>query len=66
MIHVKRFLDKMAVADSKRTKDIVIPIDEARGLRDEIAALLSDIYVGQKSKPEEVIEVQVKGGSFKK
>lgn len=65
MIHVKRFLDKMTLADSKKTKDIVIPIDEARGLRDEIASLLSDLYTQNKNKPDEVIDVQIKGKSFK-
>lgn len=65
MIHIRRFLDKMSVAESKKTKDIVIPIDDARGLRDELAKLLSDLYEREKTKPEPVIEVQVKGGSFK-
>jgi hypothetical protein len=55
----------MSVAESKKTKDIVIPIDDARGLRDELAKLLSDLYEREKTKPEPVIEVQVKGGSFK-
>lgn len=64
-MHVKRFLDKMSVADSKMTKDIVIPIDEARGLRDDIARLLTDLYDKKSQEPEQVIELQVKGGSFK-
>jgi hypothetical protein len=55
----------MSVAESKKTKDIVIPIDEARGLRDDIAKLLSDLYEKEKSKPEPVIDIQIKGGSFK-
>lgn len=65
MIQIKRFLDKMSVAESKKTRDIVIPIDDARGLRDEIAKLLSDLYEREKNKPEPIIELQVKGGSFK-
>lgn len=65
MIHIRRFLDKMSVADSKKSKDIVIPIDDARGLRDEIAKLLSELYEREKDKPEPILEVQVKGGSFK-
>lgn len=65
MIYVRRFLDKMSVVDSKRSKDIVIPIDEARGLRDEIAKLLSELYEREKNKPEPILEVQIKGGSFK-
>lgn len=64
-MHVKRFLDKMSVADSKMTKDIVIPIDEARGLRDDITRLLTDLYDKKSQEPEQVIELQVKGGSFK-
>lgn len=55
----------MTVADSKKTKDIVIPIDEARGLRDEVASLLSDLYSQTKNKSEEIIELEVKGKGFK-
>jgi hypothetical protein len=65
MIFIRRFLDKMSVAESKKTRDIVIPIDDARGLRDDITKLLSDLYEKEKSKPEPVIELQIKGGSFK-
>lgn len=64
MIYIKRYIDKLAVADNKKSKDIVLPIDEARGLRDEIAAMLSDLYNQQKNKPEEVFDVQIKGGNF--
>ena len=64
-MHVKRFLDKMSVAESKMTKDIVIPIDEARGLRDDIAKLLTDLYDKKSQESEQVIELQIKGGSFK-
>lgn len=65
MMHIKRFLDKMAVAESKKTKDIVIPIDEARSLRDDIAKLITDLYEIEKNKPEPVINLELKGGSFK-
>lgn len=67
MIHVKRFLDKVSLSESKQTKDIVIPINEARGLRDEISKLLSDLHeLNSKSKSEpEVIKVEITGGKFK-
>jgi hypothetical protein len=44
-----------------------LPIAEARGLRDEIAKLLSDLVeeTDKKNKKEEVIKVEIKGGSFK-
>jgi hypothetical protein len=67
MIHVKRFLDKVSLAESKQTKDIVIPVIEARGLRDEISKLLSDLYDlnNKKDKGQEIIKVEITGGKFK-
>jgi len=65
MIFIRRFLDKMSVADSKRSKDIVIPMEEARGLRDDITLLLSDLHKQKKDAPEEVVKLEIKGGSFK-
>jgi len=69
MIHIKRFIEKVSITEAKQSKDIVLPISDARGLRDEIAKLLSDLYeysvTAQEEKKEEIIEIQVKGGSFK-
>lgn len=69
MIHIKKFLDKMSVIESKQAKDVVLPISDARGLRDEVSKLLSDLYELTTKKVEEnkqeVIEIQVKGGGFK-
>jgi len=69
MIHIKRFMDKVSITEAKQSKDVVLPITDARGLRDEIAKLLSDLYEysvkAQDEKKEEIIEIQVKGGSFK-
>lgn len=69
MIHIRKFMDKMAVMEAKQSKDVVLPIIEARGLRDDIAKLLTDLYELTNAKIEEkdneVIEVQIKGGGFK-
>ena len=69
MIHIKRFLDKMAVVETKQSKDVVLPISDARGLRDDISKLLTDLYELTTKKiedtKEEVIQIQVKGGGFK-
>jgi ABC-type transporter lipoprotein component MlaA len=69
MIHIRKFMDKMAVMEAKQSKDVVLPIIDARGLRDDIAKLLSDLYELTNAKLEEkdnsVIEVQIKGGGFK-
>jgi hypothetical protein len=66
MMHINRFMDRMTVADSKQNKDLVLPMTDARGLRDDISRLLSDLYELSKNKNQnEVIQVEVKGGSFK-
>jgi len=67
MIHIRKFLDKMRLMESKKNKDIVIPIDEARGLRDDISKLLADLHeLNSKDKSkEEVIKVEITGGGFK-
>lgn len=67
MIHIKRFIDKVSIIESKQGKDVVIPVSDARGLRDEISKLLSDLYELKKeeSEKQQIIEVEIKGGSFK-
>lgn len=67
MIHIKRFIDRVSMIESKQGKDFVMPIIEARGLRDELAKLLADQYKNlSEKKPDEepVIKVEIKGGSF--
>ena len=69
MLHIKRFIDKMAVADSKQSKDLVLPMLDARGLRDDITKLLSDLHELSVNKTKEdensIVQVEVKGGTFK-
>ena len=67
MLHIKSFIDKMSAIEGKQTTSIVLPIGEARGLRDDISKLLADLHELSKEdkKNEEVITVQVKGGGFK-
>jgi hypothetical protein len=56
----------MTVADSKQNKDLVLPMTDARGLRDDISRLLLDLHELSKNKNQnEIIQVEVKGGSFK-
>lgn len=68
MIHLKQFIDKMAVVESRQNRDVVLPINEARGLRDDIVRLLADLHELSRKQPaasDEIIKVEVKGGSFK-
>lgn len=67
MIHIKRFIEKVSLFEGRQNKDFVIPIQEARGVRDELAQILADYYQKNiNSKPEqEPITIDIKGGSFK-
>lgn len=69
MIHIKRFIDKISIMESKQNKDVVIPISEARGLRDELSKLLADLHeinlALAKAKETQIIQVEVTGAPFK-
>jgi|TARA_R110000796_G_scaffold2906_1_gene11223 hypothetical protein len=69
MIHIKTFFNKMSVMDSKQSPNLVMTKDDARGLRDDISGLLADLHELSKeeieNKNEEIIDIKVKGGTFK-
>lgn len=58
-------MDKMSVVESKMNKDVVLSIMDARGLRDDITRLLTDLHeLSSNNDKNEIISVQIKGGSF--
>ena len=64
MIIIKRFIDK--VSATKGT-NLVLPIDEAKMLRDEIAKLLADNYKllnKEETTDNAVIQLEINGGRF--
>jgi hypothetical protein len=64
MIIIKRFIDK--VSATKGT-NLVLPIDEARTLRDEIAKLITENYEllnNKKATDEPVIQLEINGGKW--
>jgi hypothetical protein len=68
MIYIKRFIEKVSLLESKQNKDFIMPITEARGLRDELAKMLAEYYEKNTDKQpteEPVIQIELKGGSFK-
>jgi hypothetical protein len=66
MIHIKHFLERVSLQESKNNKTVVITIDDARGLRDEISKLMADYYkLSSSDNKDEVIKVEIIGGSFK-
>jgi hypothetical protein len=52
--------------ETKQGKDVVIPIGEARGLRDELSKLLTENYelLQNKVSVEPVFQVELNGGRF--
>jgi hypothetical protein len=66
MLHIKRFIDKVSVMESRQGKDVVIPISEARILRDELSKLIIDNYelLQNKVVADPVLQVELNGGRF--
>lgn len=66
MIHVKHFIEKVSLLEAKQKKDLVLSAQEARGLRDEVAKLIVDLYeMRNEASAQEVVQVEVKGGTFR-
>jgi hypothetical protein len=62
MIQIKRFIDKIATTEAKQGRDIVLPLSDARALRDEITKLLLDNQEDLLSKQtNEVVAVEIRG-----
>jgi len=65
-MHLQRFIDRVSVTDSRQLKDLVMPMSDARGLRDELVKILIEFHDREKLPVEEpVIKVEIKGGRFK-
>lgn len=65
MINIKRFIDKVSSMEGRQSRDVVMPIAEARALRDEIAKLIIDKYTDSPAPQADVVtEVEVKGGKW--
>ena len=62
MNHIKKFIDRIALAEARNSREVIMPIQEAKELRDELTKVLLD---QRDNKPEEVIEVVMRGGSYK-
>jgi hypothetical protein len=65
-MHIKRFIDRVSNIESRQGKDVVIPLSDARGLRDELAKLLVDHYEVTEGKKDtsEIIQLELVGGKF--
>jgi hypothetical protein len=64
MIQIKSFIDKIAYIEGRQRRDVVLTIEEARALRDEITKLLLDQKTQVSSTKTEPIEIVLKGGNW--
>ncbi len=64
MSQIKKFIDRINNSENRNAREVIIPINEAKELRDEIMKLLID-QSNQKKGDDEVIEVVMRGGTFK-
>lgn len=67
MLYIKKFIDKVSHMESKQNKELVISAVDARGVRDELSKMLSDLHTltSDSTKTQEVIQVEIVGGKFK-
>ena len=66
-LHIAKFVDRIRSNENKGRKDIVISMQEAKDLHADITKLLlalEELRSIPSDKPNEVVEVQLTGGSF--
>ena len=61
MTSIKKFIDTVALAEARQSRTIVMTVDDAKQLRDEITKVLLDQRENQK---EETIQVVMNGGKW--
>jgi hypothetical protein len=61
MSQIKKFVDRVALAEGRQSRELIMPVTEAKELRDELMKLLLDKKDG---KDEEVITVVMNGGKW--
>jgi len=66
-LYIRKFIDRLHQLEMKGSKDFNCPLQDAKLLHSDITKLLLDIEsLQQKQTPsEEVIQINVTGGSFK-
>ena len=67
-IHINRFIDRLQGFEARGAKDFMMPIADAKGIHADITRLLLELETLRenvaKSGDDQVITVQVDGGSF--
>ena len=66
-LHINRFVDAIKAAESRNQRDLTMTLRDAKDLHSDITKLLLilEILRGIPAAKEEVIEIELVGGSFK-
>ena len=69
MIHIQKFIERLQGFEARGAKDFTMPLKDAKSLHADITRLLLALEASRDRKetvaPDEVIQVEVGGGSFK-
>jgi hypothetical protein len=70
-LHINRFIDNIKAHEARGQKDFIMPIRDAKDLHGDITKLLLAMdqlrgqVANQSSQKDEVVQVEITGGSFK-
>ena len=63
MSYIKKFVDKIGVMEGRQAREVILPMSDAKGLRDEVLKILLDQREQKNTQPE-VIEVVMNGNKW--
>ena len=67
-IHLNKFIERVRGFEARGAKDFIMPLSDAKDMHADITRLLLELQnyheQANKTPPEEVITVQMDGGSF--
>jgi hypothetical protein len=66
-LHINRFVDAIKAAESRNQRDLTMTLRDAKDLHSDITKLLLTLEIlrGIPTAKEEVVEIELVGGSFK-
>lgn len=62
MSNIKKFIDKIVTAEGRQAREVIMTLNDAKELRDEITKILLDQR--ENTKEPETIQVVMSGGKW--
>jgi hypothetical protein len=62
MSNIKKFIDKIVTAEGRQAREVIMTLNDAKELRDEITKILLDQR--ENTKEPEAIQVVMSGGKW--